>query len=245
MNNKAVNEYSQKSIGGKSSVPFAVVEAYKTIRTNIIYGLSQSDKKIVTVSSCLPGEGKTTTVINVAIALSQLGKKTLVLEADLRVPSLYRKLHLQNQKGLSSVLVGFNEVSEVINKINANLDVITSGPTPPNPSELLSSKSMDALLEKLSKEYDYIVIDTPPIDVVTDALALVPKTAGLLMVIQDRSTTHDVFQKTLSAIELADTKLLGVVINNSVSNGSYYRRSGGKGYRYRSYSYRNKYDPQE
>lgn len=245
MNNKAINDYSQKSVGStKSSVPFAVVEAYKTIRTNLIYGLSQCDKNIITVSSCLPGEGKSTTVINVAIAFSQLGKKTLVLESDLRVPSLYKKLHIQNQKGLSSVLVGFEDVKNVINKINTNLDVITSGPTPPNPSELLSSKSMDELLEKLSKEYDYIVIDTPPIDVVTDALALVPKTAGLLMVIQDRVTTHDIFQKTLSSIELADTKLLGVVINNSVSGGSYYRRSGSRGYHYKSYSYRSKYDPQ-
>lgn len=222
MKNKAT-VYEDKTISpANRTVPFAVVEAYKTIRTNLMYLLSQSPSRTFAVSSSLPGEGKSSCAVNLAIAFSQLGSKVLLIDADLRKPSVYRKLRLQNAKGLSSVLVGFCKLEEAIVNINANLDVLVSGPTPPNPSELVASDNMSELLDVLKNKYDYIVIDTPPVNVVSDAVLLAPKTEGILMVVQDRKTTHEEFKKAITNLNFADVRLLGVVLNGSADKSAKY-----------------------
>ncbi|MBQ4153801.1 MAG: CpsD/CapB family tyrosine-protein kinase [Clostridia bacterium] len=215
--------YEDKTINSANrTVPFAVVEAYKTIRTNLMYLLSQSTSGTFAISSSLPGEGKSSCAVNLAIAFSQLGSKVLLIDADLRKPSVYRKLRLQNAKGLSSVLVGFCKLEEALVHINNNLDVLVSGPTPPNPSELVASDNMSQLLENIKNEYDYIVIDTPPVNVVSDAVLLAPKTEGILMVVQDRKTTHEEFKKAISNLTFADVRLLGVVLNGSSDKSAKY-----------------------
>lgn len=215
--------YEDKTIStANRTVPFTVVEAYKTIRTNLMYLLSQSKSRTFAISSSLPGEGKSSCAVNLAIAFSQLGSKVLLIDADLRKPSVYRKLRLQNAKGLSSVLVGFCEFDDVLVHINSNLDVLVSGPTPPNPSELVASDNMTALLDQIKDKYDYIVIDTPPINVVSDAVLLAPKTEGILLVVQDRRTTHDEFKKAVASLNFADVRLLGVVLNGSSDKSAKY-----------------------
>ena len=220
---KSKTNYEDKTVdSANKTVPFAVVESYKNIRTNLMFLLSQTRNRIFEVTSSLPGEGKSSCAVNLAIAFSQFGSKVLLIDADLRKPSVYRKLHLQNKKGLSSVLVNFCDFSEAVVQINMNLDVLVSGPTPPNPSELLGSDQMSNLLESVEEKYDYVVIDTPPVNVVSDAVVLAPKTEGVVMVVQDGKTTHDEFKKAVSALSFADARLLGVVLNNSYDKNTKY-----------------------
>lgn len=217
------------------SVPFAVVEAYKTIRTNLLFLLSQSENKTVAISSSLKGEGKSTTAVNIAIALSQLGGKVMLIDCDLRKATIHKKLKVKNAVGITSVLASFCPLDEAITSINPNLSVLTSGPIPPNAAELLSSKKMDELLERLNKEYDYIIIDTPPINVVSDALVVAAKTNGLIMVVKDNYIDRTDFERALSSIELAGVRVLGAVLNSANEQKS-------RSYRYRYvYKYSNDY----
>lgn len=214
-----------------SHAPFSVVEAYKTIRTNLMFVLSQESQKRLVISSAMAGEGKSTTSINVAIAFSQLGNRVLLIDADLRKPTVSKKLKLPNTKGLSSVLVGFSEPSEVVQSIYPNFDVMTSGPIPPNPSELLDSKSMSLLLDTLQEHYDYIMLDTPPINIVSDPLILAAKASGIILVVQDGVTTHDQLKKALHVIEFANVNLLGTILNGSKGKNK-------KKYQYRYHYYK-------
>lgn len=220
----------------KNTAQFAVVESYKMIRTNLLFLLSHSNEKTITVSSSVAGEGKSTTAINIAVAFSQLGCRVLLIDADMRKPSVHKKLRISNDKGLSSILVGFSELSESTNNVNQNFDVITAGPTPPNPSELMGSEQMSQLLTKLESEYDYIIIDTPPVNIVPDALVVAPKTSGIVFVVQDGITPHEQFKKALSSIEFSKAKMLGVILNGSnlSANKKYRYRYN---YRYRAYNY--------
>lgn len=215
----------------KGQVPFAVIEAYKAIRTNLMFAMPKVKCKMFAVSSPGMGEGKSTCAVNLAIAYSQLGQRVLLLDGDLRKPSVHRKLHLENATGLSSVLVGFCPVEEAVTHINPNFDVVTSGPLPPNPAELLSSDAMGDLLDRMRTIYDCVIVDTPPLNVVSDALALADKTEGFVMILQNNRTTHDQYQKAAASLEFAGAKLLGVVINDSDEKGSQYKYSA-KNYKY-------------
>ncbi len=217
--------------------PFAVVEAYNTVRTNLLFLLSQQKGKVITVSSAIAAEGKSTTTINVAVAFSQLGSKTLIIDSDMRKASIHRKLHISNTTGLSNALVGFCTADEAITNINPNLDVMTAGPTPPNPSELLASEAFDKLVENLKEKYDHIIIDTPPINVVSDALVVAPRTNGVLMVVKGRYTYHDEFKAAISSLEFSKIRLLGVVLN-SIDSG----KSSKYKYKYKYSKYRKYYN---
>lgn len=221
--------------GENKSVPFAVVEAYKTIRSNLLFLLSQNENKAITISSSLKGEGKSTTSVNIAIALSQLNSKVMLIDCDLRKATIHKKLKIKNDVGVTSVLANFCSLEEAITEINPYLSVLTSGPIPPNAAELLSSKRMDKLLEKLNQEYDYIIIDTPPINVVSDALVVAAKTNGIIMVVKDNYIDRTDFEKALSSIEFAGVRVLGAVLNSAAHTRS-------KSYRYKYvYKYSNDY----
>ena len=215
--------YDEKNVEpANRTVPFVVIESYKAIRTNLMFLLSQTRSHTFEISSSLPGEGKSSCAVNLAIAFSQLGNKILLIDADLRKPSVYRKLRLQNSKGLSSVLVDLCTISEAVMQINSNFDVLLSGPIPPNPSELLGSDQMTRLLDSIKDKYDYIIIDTPPVNIVSDAVVLAAKTEGIVMVVQDKKTTHDEFKKAVSSLSFADARLLGVVLNSSSEKSAKY-----------------------
>ncbi len=234
-NKKIENNAVQPAGTQNVTAHFAVVEAYKMIRTNLLFLLSQTNEKIITVSSSIAGEGKSTTAVNIAVALSQLGSRVLLIDSDMRKPSVHKKLRLSNKAGISSLLVGFSTLEESVNHINEYFDVITSGPTPPNPSELLGSDRMASLLKELNEIYDYIILDTPPVNIVSDALVVAPHTAGIVFVVRDFITTHDQFQKALSSIEFAGVRMLGTILNGHSNKVS-------RKYKYR-YRYRYRYSP--
>lgn len=218
------------STDSEKSVPFAVVESYKKIRTNLQFLLMPTPHKIVSISSPIQAEGKSTTSVNTAIAFSQLGSKVLLIDADLRKPTIYKKMRISNSKGLSSVLVGFSTLEETVSHINPYLDVLVSGPTPPNPSELLGSENMSRLLKTLEEQYDYIFIDTPPVNIVSDALVLAPKTSGIVLVIKSGSTNHEQLKKAFSSIEFTGVHLLGVILNGTKETAK--KKYGKYGYAY-------------
>lgn len=218
------------------NVPFYIKESYKALRTNIIFSLSTSNKKIIAVSSSMPSEGKSTFSSNIAISLSQLNNKILLIDADMRKSVQHMIFGLKNKTGLSSVLGKMNETDECINKSNIeNLDIMTAGPQPPNPAELLSSKQMETLLEELSAKYDYIIIDMPPVNVVSDPLSIGRLIAGLVIVVKYASTTFDDVSEIVKKSELADTKILGFVMTRVKADGKNYYNNKYK------YKYKSKY----
>lgn len=205
-----------------ADVQFAVAESYKTIRANIQFLLTRKEGcKVVAVTSSVASEGKTTNSVNLAISFSQLGKKVLLIDADLRRPSIYKKLKIENTDGLSGILAGFSSIDKAITSINPSFSVLPSGTTPPNPSELLASKDFENLLSKLKDSYDYIIIDTPPVGIVSDALTIGRNCDGILLVVKEKSTTYKDFERVVDGLKLAEITLLGVVLNGSVSRDYY------------------------
>lgn len=218
----------------RSAVSFTVAEAYKTIRTNIKFLLNKKTGNIFTVSGSDVGEGKSTTAINIAVAFSQLGEKVLLIDADLRRSSVHKKLHLENKTGLSEILADFTDFESCVQSAGNNLDVLASGHTAPNPSELLGSPRFKSLLDELGKKYKYIIIDTPPIGIVSDPLVVASNTDGIVLVARCGYTVNDMLKQAIEAVEFAKVKVLGVVLNAAdIKNSTKYSK--------RKYSYRKKY----
>jgi capsular exopolysaccharide synthesis family protein len=215
---------------------FQTTESFKTLRTNLVFSLSTKKKKIFAVSSADQHEGKSTIAANLALTFAQMQAKVLLIDGDLRKPVQHKIFKLKNKVGLTTLLCGLHSFKEVLNEnIIPGLDVMTSGPIPPNPSEMLGSDNMKVTLNELSEYYDYIIIDTPPVNIVTDALTLSQSIAGVVMVAMSEVTTYDAYQQAIDAIEFANGNVLGAVITRVSS-------STGKGRGHRGlYSYNYSY----
>ena len=227
-NNNA--EMRTETISDKSK--FAIVESYKSARSNIMFSLSADDDKLFAVTSYSKGEGKSTVSANLAISFSKMEKKVLLVDCDLRRPNIHNIFKIENQAGLSNVIGKMVEFEEVIHRnVLPNLDILPSGTIPPNPSELLCSPKFTNLVKKLYEEYDYIIFDTPPIGVVADALLLKDIIAGFVVVLRERSTTHGDVQTIMDSMKLADAKILGFVKVGCTSN----KKRSHRGYYYYQY----------
>ncbi|MES2764685.1 MAG: polysaccharide biosynthesis tyrosine autokinase [Bacteroidota bacterium] len=215
-----------------------IAESYRSVRTSIQFAATDKDVKVVLISSSVPQEGKSTTSTNIAITLAQSGNRTVIVDCDLRRPVAHNTFNIGKEPGLVNALVGKSSILEVARPTGIkNLDVITSGPIPPNPSELLGSRKMKELLAELSEHYDSIILDTPPIVAVTDAVILAGIADAYILVTRANVTQIEIIQKSREAMERASNKFLGVVLNDfDVSNtyGSYYKY-------YRYYKYYNYY----
>lgn len=217
-------------------VPFNVVESYKTIRTNILFTIATMEKKIVAVSSSNPGEGKSTSAANLAIALAQTGSSVLLIDADMRKPVQHRTFKVKNDEGLSTLIIKKSSVAKSVKtNVIKNLDILSSGPLPPNPSELLASENFQKLLEQFSTDYDYVIIDTPPVNVVSDAMVMKDGISGIMLVIRHAMTTYEELANCMKQIGLAQVNMLGFVMNDVHHNhgAAYYNYK----YKYKKYGY--------
>lgn len=227
------------------SVPFNVVESYKSLRTNISFAMSTSDKKALIVTSSNPNEGKSTTAANIAITMADEGQKVLLIDADMRKPTQNKIFGVKNENGLSSVLSKMKKVEECIQETAVpSLKIMTSGSIPPNPSELLSSAQTVTMLEKLSEEYSIIVIDSPPVNIVSDTLNLSQHVAGILSVVRCGYTREDDIKEMMNKTEMARMNILGFVLTRvkRKNAGSYYKRYS-KYHYYKDSGYGNSEQP--
>lgn len=201
-----------------------VVEQYRTIRTNIQFSSVENSIRSLVLTSSGPGEGKSTTSSNLGIVYAQQGKKVLLIDADLRKPTAHYTFRTENFIGLTNVLTKQSDVSSAIKKTEVpNLFLMTSGPIPPNPSELLASSSMNEMLDQLYKEFDFIILDTPPALAVTDAQVLANFADASILVISSGKTEKAVARKAIELLQKAKAKLLGAVLNNrKIEDGGHY-----------------------
>lgn len=197
-------------------------ESYRILRTNIMY--SSFDKKIkrILVTSSEPGEGKSTTSGNLALAFAQDEKKVILIDCDLRKPSLHKKFRISNNRGLSDVIIDRDKLNKCIQKRTEYLDILTAGKIPPNPSEMLGSQAMSSLLDELSNVYDVIILDSPPVLAVTDAQILSTKSDGAILVVRAEKTKKDTVMAAKGVLDKVNANILGTVLNGGDKNKDNY-----------------------
>jgi len=202
-----------------------VAEAYRILRTNIQFSSTDRKLKVILVTSSGPSEGKSTTAANMAITMAESNLKVLLIDCDFRKPSIHRAFGLVNMKGVTNILVEGIEYSKLTNVTEVdNLEVITSGPKPPNPSELLGSRKMKEFLDLVRENYDMVIIDTPPVLPVTDAAVLCQYVDGVVLVAGYGLATFDAVMQARASLEKVNARILGVVLNGVPTDrrGGYY-----------------------
>ena len=229
-------------VGGHIS--FAAAEAYKLLRTKLQYSFTEEQEcRVIGVSSALHGEGKSLTAVNLSYALSQLGKRVVLIDCDMRRPTVADKLPISKSPGLSDFLTCQNHTENLIQFCGIREDkhafhAIASGMTPPNPMELLSSARMEKLVARLRESYDFVILDLPPVGEVGDALAAAKLTDGMLVVVRQNYCDRVALNTTIRQFEFVDAKILGVVFNSTSEDGSSYGRKYYHGKKYNRY-YKN------
>ncbi len=219
------------------TVPHDFGEAFRSLRTSLVFASGSETTRIIGVTSSQPLEGKTTTACNLGAALALGGARVLLIDGDMRRPSLHKTMGLQNAIGLSHLLVGQARVRDAVQRTSEpNLFVITAGRTPPNPSELLASDRMKAFLQNLaSGPFDWVVLDTPPVLAVTDAVIVGPLVTGLVFVIGSQMTRRVHAERALETLRTSRPNIIGVVLNRVDFDGNKYYYSRYYGYQYKSY----------
>ncbi|ARJ39626.1 capsular biosynthesis protein [Sporosarcina ureae] len=199
----------------QSNSKSSVSEQFRTLRTNINFSMPDQELKTILFTSAAQGEGKSTISANTAIVFAQAGKKVLLIDADMRKPTTHYTFNRMNATGLSNLLTRNWEIKDVIQKTDIEgLDLITSGPIPPNPAELLGSKTMDHVLEQLTGMYDLLLFDAPPVLNVTDAQILSHRCDGTIIVLHARKTEKDSVVKAKEALLSSQANIIGTVLNN-------------------------------
>ncbi|MBO5868943.1 MAG: CpsD/CapB family tyrosine-protein kinase [Oscillospiraceae bacterium] len=203
---------------------FAIQEAYKRLRTNLNFSVRGKKCKRFCITSAGAGEGKSITLLNLAISIAQTNKRVLLIDADMRRPAVARLLVEQASPGLSEVLCEEISAKDAIRKeVYPNLDILYSGEIPPNPSELLGSECMEQLVNEMEQEYDYILIDTPPVGVVTDACLVATLLDGVLLLVWQNRTRKDNIKAAVESLQLAGANILGYVMNGvEIETKKYY-----------------------
>ncbi len=231
------NEEISATIGKKRS--FAMAEAHKRLRTNVMFSFAdESECHIIGVTSAMAHEGKSTTSINLAYDLTQAGKKTLLIDADMRLSRIADFLELNRSPGLSNMLVGKNNGQHLVqySAVQDGLAVITCGDIPPNPTELLSSKRFALMLDVLKKVYEYIIIDLPPVAEVSDALIVSKLTDGMIVVVRQEFVDKRLLDDTIHQLHLSNARIIGMVLTCAQYKTKYgkykYKKNYGKKYGY-------------
>ena len=236
----------QKKIGDQMN--FAASEAYKMLRTNLMFSFSDTECKVIGVTSSVKSEGKSTTSINLAYTLGEQGYKVLLIEGDMRMPGISKQLGINPVPGISNLLSGMtNKVADVLRqKVFNNVDFIPAGESVPNPAELLGSNRMKATLDGLQKIYEYIIIDLAPVTVVSDPLVVSKYLKGMVLVVRHEVAEQKQVAEAVRLLKFSNVRILGFIYNAySGNSGAYskkYYKSYGYGYgeKYKKSSEKNK-----
>jgi capsular exopolysaccharide synthesis family protein len=206
--------FMTKIINVKDKLGNPAEEAYRVLRTNIQFCNFDSKIKTLAITSCNPGEGKTTTAINLSISMAMSGMKILLIDADLRKPALVKRLGGTNAVGLTNLISGQASLQDAINYTDVDgFCYITCGPTPPNPAELLSSERFDEIINEAKKHFDMIIIDTPPLGSVIDCAIISSRTDGTLIVIKSKAVDYRSAMRVKEQLEKVNARIIGVVLN--------------------------------
>ena len=200
-------------------------EAYRSLKTNIQYSSFDKEYKTIVITSSNPGEGKSTTSGNLALTLAEGESRVLLVDCDMRKPSMHKNFRVTNTYGIADILLQRKKVMDVAHMYNKNLSIITAGKVPPNPAEMLGSKAMSAFLEEMKEHFDYIILDTPPVQVVADAQILSTKVDGKIIVVRAGVTKKEDVNDTVNTLKKVNANIIGTVlhaVDNSKNKYYYY-----------------------
>ncbi|HGH7181624.1 tyrosine protein kinase [Bacillus cereus] len=216
-NRRKTNEVKGESIISYTAPRSKISEQYRSLRTNIQLSSSNHKSRTIVVTSPRYGEGKSTITVNLAVSIAQKGEKVLVIDANLRTPTIHEMFGVENTIGLTDILNGTTNLEGVVKKTEMeSLDVLTSGPVPFNPSEILSSDAMDMLIQKAIGRYDIVLFDSSPVLEVTDTSVLADKCEGVLLVIRYNRTVNEDALETKRALSFTKSRILGAILNGKV-----------------------------
>ena len=203
-----------------------ISESFRTLKTNIQYSSLDKKYKVIVVTSANPGEGKTFTSSNLALTLAQGNKKVILIDCDFRKPNIHRRFKISNSIGLSEILVSEENHSLSIKTYNDNLDIITSGHMPPNPVEALACDKMSNYIEELKEEYDYIILDSPPVLFVSDSQVLAAKADGTILVVKNNKTKKNEIKEAYLRLKSVNANIIGTVLNGIKPESKYSYKYG-------------------
>lgn len=189
-------------------------EAYRTLRTNLLYAFVDTPPEVIVLTSPGPGEGKSTICANLGVVLSQADKRVLIVDCDLRKPVMHKVFGLRNMQGVVNVVVGERDLREVWEEPLPGLKVLTTGPVPPRPAELLSSERFTEFLDQARREFDYVLLDTSPIELVSDPVVLATQSDGVLLILDAQKTRKSSVRQSMRSLETVGARILGTVVNN-------------------------------
>lgn len=235
--NLFISADSQKTL--HKNLEFTATEQYKLIRANLDFTLPEGETcPVIGVTSAMRGEGKSTTAVNLSYVFAERGSKVLLIDGDLRIPSVAKKMDIPSSPGLTDVLMnkGSTQLGDYQSALMPNWFIMPSGDIPPNPSELLGSKRMEAALKGLKEHFDYIIIDLPPVNIVSDAVAISSYITGMVVVIREGYTEKKELEHCFRQLKLSNVKVLGCVMNETKSgSGSYSKYKKNKYYKHYRY----------
>ena len=226
------------------NLAFTATEQYKLLRANLEFTVPEGTKcPVIGITSSMRGEGKSTTAVNLSYVLAEKGSKVLLIDGDLRIPSIAKKLNVPSFPGLTDLLMGKGaQLEEYKSTLFDTWYIMPSGDIPPNPSELLGSKRMESVLASLREIFDYIIIDLPPVNIVSDALSIAGLITGLILVIREEYTERKELEHCFRQLKLSNINVLGCVMNETRSGSGYYSRyKRYRYYRYYRYYYKKGY----
>ena len=208
------------------NLEFTAVEQYKILRTNLDFTLPEDVKcPIIGVTSSMRGEGKSTTAVNLSYVLAEKGNPVLLMDGDLRIPSIAKKMNIEPSPGLTDLLMGHGaHMPDFRSALLDNWFILPSGDIPPNPSELLGSRRMEYILNSLRESFDYIVIDLPPVNIVSDALSIASLITGMVVVVREDYTEKKELERCFRQLQLSNVNVLGCILNESKNDGGSYKK---------------------
>ena len=208
------------------NLEFTAIEQYKILRTNLDFTLPEDVKcPIIGVTSSMRGEGKSTTAVNLSYVLAEKGSPVLLIDGDLRIPSIAKKMRIDSSPGLTDLLMGHGaHMTDFRSALLDNWFILPSGDIPPNPSELLGSRRMEYILNSLRESFEYIIIDLPPVNIVSDALSIASLITGMVVVVREDYTEKKELERCFRQLQLSNVNVLGCILNESKNDGGSYKK---------------------